>query len=67
MTDRPIFNNDKEEPCLRCGEETAIGSVFFSDRREGRAPNGPRVFLCSECRKPIRPEDHSVDWSDPEV
>jgi hypothetical protein len=67
MTDKPIYSSEREEPCLKCGEETAIGSVFFSDRREGTAPDGSRYFLCSECRKRVVPDDNSVDWSDPDV
>jgi len=39
-----------EEPCTGCGQETAIGSVFFSDRREVAVADGTRVFLCSECQ-----------------
>ncbi len=37
------------EPCVRCGEETALGSVFFSDRRTfERKKKGP-AYLCSLC------------------
>ena len=39
-----------EEPCAGCGEETAVGSIFFSDRRSTSPDAGPRVFLCSECQ-----------------
>jgi hypothetical protein len=59
--------NPHEEPCLCCGEETAIGSIFFSDRHEGTSSDGQRFFVCSECRKPVRKEVKSVDMSDPEV
>ena len=38
------------EPCVSCGEETAIGSVFFSDRRSVARPGGTPLFLCSECQ-----------------
>jgi hypothetical protein len=38
------------EPCLGCGEETAPGSVFYSDRREIDRDDGMRVFLCFDCR-----------------
>jgi hypothetical protein len=41
--------NPHQEPCLSCGEETAIGSVYFSDRREATGPDGEKVFLCSDC------------------
>ena len=39
-----------EEPCAGCGEETAVGSIFFSDRRSTSSGDGPRVYLCSECQ-----------------
>ena len=54
MTDKQIFNSAKEEPCVSCGEETAIGSVFFSDRREGVLPDGTRGYLCSDCVRELR-------------
>ena len=50
--------NLHEEPCLSCGEETAIGSIFFSDRHENEGPDG-RVYLCSECVARIRMAGHS--------
>ena len=39
-----------EEPCVGCGQETAAGSVFFSDRRDIARSDGARVYLCSECQ-----------------
>ena len=53
--------NPHEEPCLSCGEETAIGSIFFSDRHENEGPDGTRVYLCSECVARIRTAGHSED------
>ena len=38
------------EPCMGCGEETAVGSIFFSDRRSVTTAAGSRVLLCSECQ-----------------
>lgn len=43
-----IASNAKE-PCAGCGEETATGSVFYSDRRETTRTGGARAFLCSDC------------------
>ena len=37
------------EPGASCGEETSIGSVFYSDRRVIDAEDG-RSYLCSECQ-----------------
>ncbi len=67
MTDKPIFTSSKEEPCVSCGEETAIGSVFFSDRREALSPEGTRYFVCSECLKRVTHGDHYVDLDDPDL
>ena len=43
-----------QEPCASCGEETAVGSIFFADRvtipRDGRAD----VFVCGLCDAQIR-------------
>lgn len=49
-----IQPNVHAEPCLECGEETAVGSYFFSDRDEVELPNGTRGYLCSECANRIR-------------
>ena len=67
MTDKQIFNSAKEEPCVSCGEETAIGSVFFSDRREASTPDGTRYFVCSECLKRVSHGEHYVDLDDPDL
>ncbi len=37
------------EPCLACGDETASGSPFYSDRRVMEAADGTRTFVCSSC------------------
>ena len=62
---RPIFGGSREEPCLCCGEETAIGSVFYSDRREGTAPDGSRYFVCVLCIRRLVAHDRQVDLDDP--
>jgi hypothetical protein len=36
---------------MGCGQETAAGSVFFSDRREIAISGGTRAFMCSECQE----------------
>jgi hypothetical protein len=50
--------NPHVEPCLGCGEETAIGSVFFSDRKVVENPAGPNAHLCSLCVSRIRAAGH---------
>ena len=37
------------EPCLVCGEETAVGSVFYSDRWIVSRDDGSTAYLCSLC------------------
>jgi hypothetical protein len=41
--------NPHREPCLSCGEETAIGSIYVSVRHGATGPDGKKVFLCSDC------------------
>jgi hypothetical protein len=43
-----------EEPCLKCGEETAVGSYHFCDRHDVHLADGTRVYLCADCIKQIR-------------
>ena len=45
-----IPTSGTEEPCVGCGQETAIGSMFFSDRRETAISDGTRAYLCSDCQ-----------------
>ena len=42
------------EPCLECQEETAAGSVFYSDRLEIERKDGSRVYLCADCHARAR-------------
>ena len=41
------------EPCAVCGEETAVGSVFFSDRHTVEKSDGTRT-LCAPCNASVR-------------
>ncbi len=43
-----------QEPCASCGEETAVGSVFFSDRLKIPRDGHPDAFLCGLCFARIR-------------
>jgi hypothetical protein len=49
-----VRSNVHDEPCLECGEETAVGSYFFSDRHNVELPNGARGYVCSDCINRIR-------------
>ena len=55
------------EPCARCGEETASGSFFYSDRHTITHANGRRSFLCEPCDTLIRSSHHSGSMTDDEV
>jgi hypothetical protein len=37
------------EACLGCGEDTAVGSAFYSDRREIARSDGSAAFICTLC------------------
>jgi hypothetical protein len=39
-----------EEPCLSCGEPTAVGTSFFLDRHDAKLADGTKVFLCADCQ-----------------
>jgi hypothetical protein len=64
MIIEPDEANPHDEPCLVCGEETAVGSVFFSDRRDATLPDGTRGYLCSECIRQIRTHGHHEGLSE---
>ncbi len=39
------------EPCKVCGEETGVGSPFFSDRRTLTQADGGHFHVCSACQQ----------------
>jgi hypothetical protein len=61
MIIEPDGVNPHEEPCLSCGEETAVGSVFYSDRNAAQLPDGTRGYLCSACVQRIRAKGLPVE------
>jgi hypothetical protein len=64
MIIEPDEINPHQEPCLGCGEETAVGSVFFSDRHVVEDPDGLRAYLCSACVARIRAAGHHEGLTD---
>ena len=56
-----------QEPCLSCGEETAAGSVFYSDRRVIDREDGSRTYLCSLCAERLAASRHQKRLSDDEI
>jgi hypothetical protein len=43
-----------KEPCAICGEETAVGSLFYSDRHAIEHRDGRRTYLCTLCDERVR-------------
>jgi hypothetical protein len=41
------------EPCISCGEDTSVGSPFYSDRLVDRS-GGEARYLCSLCAQRAR-------------
>lgn len=37
------------EACAGCGEKTAIGSAFHSNRRQIALKDGSHAFICTDC------------------
>jgi len=64
MTTEPGGSNPHQEPCLKCGEETSVGSIFYSDRDVAQLPDGTRGYLCSECVQHLRASGHIEGQSD---
>ncbi len=55
------------EPCVGCGEETAVGSVFFSDRFAVPGKDGAPSYLCSICDARVRSSRKGRRLTDEEV
>jgi hypothetical protein len=55
------------EPCATCGEETASGSIFYSDRHTIAHSDGTRSFLCELCNTRIRSSHLGGRMTDDEV
>jgi hypothetical protein len=56
-----------KEPCAVCGEETAVGSVFYSDRHTIDHGDGRRTFLCTLCDERVRSSRPGKRLTDDEV
>ena len=55
------------EPCMSCGEETAAGSPFFSDRRVVERPGGDRAYVCSLCDQRLAEARRGTRLTDDEM
>lgn len=57
----------RREPCEGCGEETAVGSIFFSDRRRVEHPDGHRSYVCRLCDERLAADRHGRRLTDEEL
>src|SRR5882762_11436367 len=63
----PAPRSRAEEPCLACGEETAVGSVFYSDRLVVTHDDSSSAYLCSLCSARVRSSRRGARLTDEEV
>jgi len=63
----PAGGTEAAQPCMRCGEETAVGSVFFSDRQLIELRQGGHAYLCSLCNAQIRGSRRNRQRTEDEV
>lgn len=55
------------EVCEVCGDETAAGSVLFSDRRVIAHRDGARTYVCASCEARILAGKRGTRLSDDEL
>ena len=66
MVDQPAPTSPIQEPCVSCGEETAVGSIFFSDRLAVPGDGNSDAFLCGLCYARIRSSHKTSQMTDAE-
>jgi hypothetical protein len=45
----PSLPDNGRDPCAVCGEDTSVGTVFFSDRQTIELEDGSFTFACVLC------------------
>lgn len=55
------------EPCKVCGENTAVGSILYSDRRVIGHADGHRNYICTLCDQRIAASRHGKQLTDDET
>jgi hypothetical protein len=65
--ERPAEVTGADEPCLRCGESTVAGSIFYSDRLAVPGKDGHQAFLCGLCNSQVRSEGRGRQLTEEEV
>ncbi len=63
----PSAHEKLREPCVACGEDTSVGSVFFSDRHVVELRDGASTFVCSLCDARMRSQHRGRRLTDDEV
>ena len=54
------------ESCVSCGEDTAAGSLFYSDRRVLDAESSSPRYLCSLCAEAVAHGRKNVQMTEKE-
>jgi hypothetical protein len=67
MSSQANHASEPREPCLVCGEETAVGSVFYSDRWTVSRADGSTSHLCSLCGARVGPSANGKRLTDDEL
>jgi hypothetical protein len=55
------------DACAGCGEETATGSVFYSDRRRIKMQDGSLSFICTLCDQRVAASRRGKPMTDEEL
>jgi len=62
--EQPTGAMSVREPCADCGEDTAVGSVFYSDRTMLKSADGLRTYRCALCEARRRGSSHKPRSTD---
>ena len=63
----PAAASTAKEPCVGCNEETAVGSVFYSDRLQIERSDGGRAYLCADCHARARAAKMGEELTDADL
>ena len=61
------MGNQPADPCVVCGEETAAGSVFYSDRIAIERTDGRRAYLCADCHARARAARNGTELTEADL
>jgi hypothetical protein len=67
MASHETADSEASEPCAACGEETAVGSAFYSDRRQIDRTDGSSAFICTLCDQRIAGSRRGSRMSDEDL